>query len=349
MHNPKLISAVSLRARQHIAKALAVGALSLVAAGAAQADATLPGKGTTVQPIQSSIAEEAFQTILVSKALEKLGYTVKAPQETEYATGHVALANGDATFMATHWDPLHADFYRNAGGDDKLWRQGTYVRNSLQGYLIDKKTADQYKITHISQLSDPALAKLFDTNGDGKADLTGCNPGWGCELVIEHQLTAYKSARHRHAQPGQLRRADCRHHRALQARQAHPVLHLDALLGQRRAAAWQGRGLAAGAAFIAARRAGQAQHQAARREGLWLHGQHPAHRGQQGVCRRRTLRPPSSLRSCNCRWRMSTRRTCACAMARTSRQDIERHVNGWIKAHQKTFDGWVAQALAAAR
>lgn len=30
-------------------------------------------------------------------------------------------------------------------------------------------------------------------------------------------------------------------------------------------------------------------------------------------------------------------------------QDIERHVNGWIKAHQKTFDGWVAQALAAAR
>ena len=29
--------------------------------------------------------------------------------------------------------------------------------------------------------------------------------------------------------------------------------------------------------------------------------------------------------------------------------DIERHVNGWIKAHQKTFDCWVQQALAAAR
>ena len=70
MHNPNLISGVSLRARQHIAKALAVGALSFVAASAVQADATLPGKGTTVQPIQSSIAEEAFQTILVSKALE---------------------------------------------------------------------------------------------------------------------------------------------------------------------------------------------------------------------------------------------------------------------------------------
>ena len=256
MHNPNLISAVSLRARQHIAKALAAGALSLVAAGAAQADATLPGKGITVQPIQSSIAEEAFQTILVSKALEKLGYTVKAPQETEYATGHLALANGDATFMATHWDPLHADFYRNAGGDDKLWRQGTYVRNSLQGYLIDKKTADQYKITHISQLSDPALAKLFDTNGDGKADLTGCNPGWGCELVIEHQLTAYKlrgTVTHNQGSYAALI-ADT----IARYKQAHPVLHVDALLGQRRAAAGQGRGLAAGAAFIAAWRAGQA-------------------------------------------------------------------------------------------
>ncbi|MFL7870904.1 MAG: glycine betaine/L-proline ABC transporter substrate-binding protein ProX, partial [Anaerolineales bacterium] len=34
-------------------------------------------------------------------------------------------------------------------------------------------------------------AKLFDANGDGKADLTGCTPGWGCEQVIEHHLDVY--------------------------------------------------------------------------------------------------------------------------------------------------------------
>lgn len=39
---------------------------------------------------------------------------------------------------------------------------------------------------------DPKIAKLFDTNGDGKADLTGCNPGWGCEGAINHQLAAYE-------------------------------------------------------------------------------------------------------------------------------------------------------------
>jgi glycine betaine/proline transport system substrate-binding protein len=157
----------------------------------AHAAAELPGKGVKVQPLQSAIAEETFQTLLVSRGLEKLGFDVQPIQEIEAATGHVAISNGDATFLADHWDPLHADFYKNGGGEAKLFRQGVYSSNAAQGYLIDKKTAEKYNITHIDQLKDPELAKLFDATGDGKADLTGCNPGWGCELVIEHQLTAF--------------------------------------------------------------------------------------------------------------------------------------------------------------
>jgi len=154
--------------------------------------ADLPGKGKTVVPLKSSIAEETFQTLLVMKALEKLGYTVEPIKEIEYAAGHVAIANGDGTFLADHWDPLHIDFFNKAGGDEKIYRQGVYSGGALQGYLIDKATADQYNITHIDQLKDPKLAKLFDADGDGKADLAGCNPGWGCEKVIEHHLDAYE-------------------------------------------------------------------------------------------------------------------------------------------------------------
>lgn len=165
-------------------------ALCLWSTGGQAAD--LPGKGVTVQPLQSSIAEETFQTLLVVKALERLGYDVKPIKEVEYATAHIAIGNGDGTFLADHWDPLHVDFYTKAGGADKIYREGVYSPGALQGYLIDKKTADQYQITHIDQLKDPKLAKLFDTNGDGKADLAGCNPGWGCEKVIEHQLDAFK-------------------------------------------------------------------------------------------------------------------------------------------------------------
>jgi len=168
----------------------AAAGLSLALAGAAAAQ-EMPGEGVTVVPLKSSIAEETFQTLLVMKALEELGYDVEDIKELEYAAGHVAIAQGDGTFMADHWDPLHSDFYTSAGGDEMIWREGVYSSGALQGYLIDKKTADAFGITNIGQLADPEVARLFDNNGDGKADLSGCNPGWGCEQVIEHQLDAF--------------------------------------------------------------------------------------------------------------------------------------------------------------
>ena len=169
---------------------LSVLLVSILLTSAATA-ASLPGAGVEVQPLKSSIAEETFQTLLVMRALERLGYDVKPIKEIEYAAGHIAVANGDGTFMADHWDPLHIDFYEKAGGDEKLYREGVYSAGALQGYLIDKKTADAHGITNLGQFKDPEIAKLFDTNGDGKADLTGCTPGWGCEKVIEHHLDAY--------------------------------------------------------------------------------------------------------------------------------------------------------------
>ncbi|MEJ2308509.1 MAG: glycine betaine/L-proline ABC transporter substrate-binding protein ProX [Gammaproteobacteria bacterium] len=174
---------------KHLTQATALVAGLAFSAGAVAE--SLPGKGVEVQPLKSSIAEETFQTLLVMKALERLGYDVKPIKEIEYAAGHIAIANGDATFLADHWDPLHIDFYEKAGGDEKLYREGVYSARGLQGYLIDKKTADKYKITNLGQFKDPEIAKLFDSNDDGKADLTGCTPGWGCEKVIEHHLDAY--------------------------------------------------------------------------------------------------------------------------------------------------------------
>lgn len=63
---------------------------------------------------------------------------------------------------------------------------------ALQGYLIDKATAEKHAITNLGHLQDPELAALFDKDGDGKADLIGCNEGWACEEVIEHHLDAYE-------------------------------------------------------------------------------------------------------------------------------------------------------------
>ncbi|MAR90484.1 MAG: proline/glycine betaine ABC transporter substrate-binding protein ProX [Pseudomonadales bacterium] len=153
--------------------------------------AGMPGKGVTVQPLQSPIAEESFQTFLVAEALKDLGYEVKPVQEVDYSAGYTAIANGDATFMAVNWDPLHDTMYNNAGGDDKFYRKGDYITGAAQGYLIDKKTAEKHGIDNLEDFNKPEVAALFDNNGDGKADLTGCQAGWGCEAVIEYQLDAF--------------------------------------------------------------------------------------------------------------------------------------------------------------
>ncbi|BBH46466.1 glycine betaine/L-proline ABC transporter substrate-binding protein ProX [Pseudomonas sp. KU43P] len=169
---------------------VSVVSLSL-AALCATASSDKPGDGVKVTPIFPSIAEERFRGEVAMAGLKELGYQVQEPKETEYGVMMVALANGDADFTVHLWDKLHAKFYQQAGGDDAMVKTGEIMPGVLQGYLIDKKTAEAYNIKYITDLKKPELAKLFDTDGDGKADLTGCNPGWGCELIIDHQIKAY--------------------------------------------------------------------------------------------------------------------------------------------------------------
>ena len=156
-----------------------------------QASAEKPGEGVSVTPIFPAIAEERFRGELAMAGLRELGYDVKEPKETEYPTMMVALAYGDADFTVHLWDKLHDTFYQKAGGDKALVKAGDVIPGVLQGYLIDKKTAEAHNIKYLTDLKKPEIAKLFDSNGDGKADLTGCNPGWGCELMIDHHLKAY--------------------------------------------------------------------------------------------------------------------------------------------------------------
>ncbi|KUM26647.1 glycine/betaine ABC transporter substrate-binding protein [Mesorhizobium loti] len=152
----------------------------------------MPALANQVKPGWSGAPEELFQAYVVDEGLKQLGYDVAAPAAVpEVAIVHTAVANGDLDFYPAHWVPLHDAFWKESGGDEKLVRVGTIVKNSVQGYLIDKKTADATGIKFLDDLKDPEKAKLFDIDGNGKADLYGCEPGWGCERVIEHQLDAY--------------------------------------------------------------------------------------------------------------------------------------------------------------
>ncbi len=173
------------------ASAITLATLSAAGLSTTAQAAAMPGDGVEVTPIFPSIAEERFRGEIAIAGLEALGYEVEEPKETEYATMMLALSYGDADFSVHMWDLLHNSFYQKAGGDDTMVKAGNMIPGVLQGYLIDKKTAEKHNIKYLTDLQKPEIAKLFDANGDGKADLTGCNPGWGCELVINHHLEAY--------------------------------------------------------------------------------------------------------------------------------------------------------------
>ncbi|MEM9217323.1 MAG: glycine betaine/L-proline ABC transporter substrate-binding protein ProX [Cyanobacteria bacterium P01_F01_bin.150] len=155
------------------------------------ADASnLPGAGVTVNT-GYGVLEEKFQTEIINIGLEKMGYTIDAIKELEYGPLMIEVGNGDIDFISVHWENNQRDFFENSGGDEKLEKMGIIIKDATQGYMIDKATADEHNITSLDQLSDPKIAALFDTDGDGKANLIGCTTGWACELIVEHHIDAY--------------------------------------------------------------------------------------------------------------------------------------------------------------
>ncbi|OEY66369.1 glycine betaine/L-proline ABC transporter substrate-binding protein ProX [Marinobacter sp. X15-166B] len=322
-------------------------AAALATSLSVQADSR-PGEGVTVTPLKSSIAEETFQTLLVSRALEELGFTVEDIRELEYPAAHIAIANGDGTFLADHWYPMHIDFYEKAGGDDKLFRSNVFSGGALSGYLIDKKTADEHNITHIDQLKDPEIAKVFDADGNGKADLTGCPPGWGCEQIIEHHMDAYglrDTVDHNQGSYSALMAGTI-----AQFNKGEPVLYYTWV------PYWVSAVMKPGEDVV------------------WLQVPFSALPGERGevdtslpdgsnfgfqantqriVANRDFVEKYPSVKALFNAMEVSSGHISAQNLAmrngQDSDRDIERHTDQWIKANRETFDRWLAAARAAAR
>lgn len=155
------------------------------------ADQQRPGKGVKVQPARATWNTGYFQEALVRAGLKELGYNVKKPKELTNPLFYQALALGDLDYWTNGWFPMHdaqlpKDFYSKG---EKIG----YVAKSggLQGYLVSKKEVEKFNIKSLDDFKRPEVKKAFDANGDGKADLTACPPGWACEGVISHHLKAY--------------------------------------------------------------------------------------------------------------------------------------------------------------
>ncbi|TVR31517.1 MAG: hypothetical protein EA388_13395 [Nitriliruptor sp.] len=69
---------------------------------------------------------------------------------------------------------------------------GTLVpTGAVQGYLIDRATAEELDITSMADLTRSEVAAVFEHDGDGQADLYGCDLGWGCHRTINEHLAQH--------------------------------------------------------------------------------------------------------------------------------------------------------------
>ncbi|MGE4195334.1 MAG: glycine betaine/L-proline ABC transporter substrate-binding protein ProX [Pseudodesulfovibrio sp.] len=155
-----------------------------------------PGEGVTVQPARATWNTGFFQEALVSKGLQELGYEVKSPRDLQNPIFYKSVTLGDVDYWTNGWFPMHnAQLPKNF--DEKARKIGFVAKaGGMQGYLVSKRDVEKYNIKSLEDFKRDDVKKAFDSNGDGKADLTACPPGWGCEQVIAHHMEVYGLSDH---------------------------------------------------------------------------------------------------------------------------------------------------------
>jgi glycine betaine/proline transport system substrate-binding protein len=150
-----------------------------------------PGDGIKVKPGRATWNTGYFQEALVRSGLKELGYQVEDPKELTNPLFYQSLALGDLDYWTNGWFPNHVS-QMPKNWEERVATVGYVVKaGGLQGYLVSKRDVEKYDIKSLDDFKRPEVMKAFDSNGDGKADLTACPPGWGCEKVITHHFDAY--------------------------------------------------------------------------------------------------------------------------------------------------------------
>jgi len=167
----------------------AVAAFVLVLSACAAED-----DGGPVAIARANWSSGYMQAAIYAQLIEELGHEVTDPAAATLSpySFYPALAAGQYDMWANGWFPLHEIYLEgeNVTGqavDLPIEPVGWEVaQGAADGLMIDKASADSMGITSMDGVA--ANAGAFDVDGDGKADLFGCNVGWGCEVAINEMI-----------------------------------------------------------------------------------------------------------------------------------------------------------------
>jgi len=149
-----------------------------------------PGEGKTIRMAQATWDTGWFHAEIYKQLFEELGYTVEGPTTLDNPPFYQAVAQGDVDLWVNGWFPLHNTYRPAFEGQAEI--VGAVAKGgALEGYLVDKASVEKFGIKSLDDFKRPEVQEAFDRDGDGKADMVACPPGWGCEINIEHHLDAY--------------------------------------------------------------------------------------------------------------------------------------------------------------
>lgn len=158
------------------------------------------GAGVEVTMGRANWASGYIQAEIYKQTLEQAGYTVSSPSllELDPSAGYLAMAEGSMDFWTNSWYPGHLSWHEaeltdgSLVGDHVSIVDGLFAGAGVQGFLITKSVAEENGITSMQQINDdPAINALFDTDGDGTAEIFGCQESWTCDNIISAQITYY--------------------------------------------------------------------------------------------------------------------------------------------------------------
>ncbi len=151
-------------------------------------------EGVQVNMARANWSTGYLQAEIYRALLQELGYQVNDPSEAEMSptSFHSALAEDRFDFWVNGWFPHHVELMEEAGLTDIARPIGMQIPSGgLQGFLVDKATAESFGITKLDDIGNSSrIAELFDLDGNGKADLMGCDMSWSCRYVINDTIAA---------------------------------------------------------------------------------------------------------------------------------------------------------------
>ncbi len=171
--------------------AVCTAALFAAGAGSAHADER-PGEGVTVQPAVATWTSAIPVSWAFAELLEDLGYTVQTPVSLSNPVAYLAIAEGDADYWPNGWFPLHNPQLPDNFDEVATIFDPHCTGCGIQGYLVDIPSIEEYEIEGIEDFRRDEVKEAFDATGDGRADLFGCPPGWGCHEGINAMLDEFE-------------------------------------------------------------------------------------------------------------------------------------------------------------